>query len=106
MPEPAQNRKSIPNWLLLLCLAVAVASGIGVLWQARLVREQSSQVARQTRENQNLRGELDRLSRTQPAPTQAPVPPAAPRVAQPNAPASGTGAPAAAEQQVLRMREE
>lgn len=106
MPETTQNRKSIPIWLLLLFLAIAIASGIGVLWEARLVREQSAQVARRTRENQDLRSEVDRLSRAQPAATPAPMLPAAPRVAPPNAPASGAGVSAAAEQQVLRMREE
>jgi len=106
MPEPAQTRKGIPTWLFLLLLAVAIASGIGVLWQSRLVRDQSAQVARRTRENQDLRGELDRLSRAQPAPAPAPVPPASLRVAQPSAPAPGAGVPAATEQQALRMREE
>jgi len=106
MPEPIQTRKGIPIWLLLLVLAIAIASGIGVLWEARLVRELSAQGARQTRENRDLHSELDRVSRAQPAPVPAPVPPAAPRIAQPNAPANSGATPAAAELQASRMREE
>jgi chromosome segregation ATPase len=105
MPETTQTRKSIPIWLFLLLLAVAIASGIGVLWQARVVREQLAQIGRQTRQNQDLRGELDQLRRAQPAPAPAPLPPAATRAAQPNAPATGGDALAAAEQQAVRMRD-
>ena len=106
MPETAQARKIVPIWLLVLLLAVALASGVGVLWQARLVREQSAQVARETRENQDLRGELDHMRRALLPPAVTPVPPASPRAATPSTPFTGAGAPAAAEQQVLRMREE
>ena len=67
MPEPIQTRKGVPIWLLLLVLAIAIASGMGVLWEARLVRELSAQGARQTRENRDLHSELDRVSRAQPA---------------------------------------
>src|SRR5579859_3918855 len=106
MPEPIQTRKGIPIWLFLLLLAVAIASAIGVLWKARVVREQSAQVARQTRENQDLRGELDHLRRAQLPPAVTPVPPASPRAVPPSTPFTGAGVPAATEQQVLRMREE
>jgi chromosome segregation ATPase len=106
MPVTAPTRKSIPIWLFLLLLAAAIVSGIGVLWQARVVHEQSAQVAQRTRENLDLRRELDRLNRAPSAPAPAPAPPSAPRTAQPNAPTTGTGALAAAEQQALRMREE
>ena len=74
MPVTAPTRKSIPIWLFLLLLAVAIASGIGVLWQARALREQSAQVAQRTRENLDLRRELDRLSRSPSTPAPAPAP--------------------------------
>jgi len=106
MPQPTQTRKSIPTWLFLLLLAVAIGSGVGVLWQARKLREQTAQFDQRTRENLDLRRKLDRLSRAQSAPTPAPASPALPRLTQPNAPAAGAGAPAAAEQQAIRMREE
>jgi chromosome segregation ATPase len=105
MPETAQTRKNIPIWLLALLLAIAIASGIGVLWEARLVREQSAQVARQTHQNEDLRGELDHLRRAQLPPAVTPVPPASPRAATPSTPSTGAEALAAAEQQATRMRE-
>ena len=105
MPQPDQTRKSIPIWLFLLLLAVAVGNGIGVLWQARVLREQAAQIGQRTRENLDLRRELDRLNRATSAPAPAPAPPAAPRVAQPSAPATGASAVAAAEQQAIHMRD-
>jgi len=105
MPVTAQTRKSIPIWLFLLLLAVAVGNGIGVLWQARVVREQTALIGQRTRENLDLRRELDRLNRATSAPAPAPAPPAAPRVAQPSAPATGASAVAAAEQQSIHMRD-
>ena len=104
MPEPAQTRKRIRIWLLLLLL-LAAASGFGVLWEARLIREQSAQIARETRANQDLRCELERLRRAQVASAPALVPPASPRSAQPSAPPAGADALAASEQQAARMRE-
>src|SRR6266436_5302058 len=86
MPVTAPTRKSIPIWFFLLLLAVAIATGIGVLWQARVVHEQPAQVAQRTRENLDLRRELDRLNRTPSAPAPAAAPPSAPRTAQPNVP--------------------
>ena len=106
MPEPTQTRKSIPIWLFLLLLAVSIGNGIGVLWQARVLRDQTAQIGQRTRENLDLRHELDRLSRAQPAPAHAPAPSALTRVSKPDAPATGAGSPAAAEQQAIRMREE
>src|SRR5258708_16215757 len=106
MPEPIQTRKGVPIWLLLLVLAMGIASGMGVLGEARLVRELSAQGARQTRENRDLHSELDRVSRAQPAPFPAPVPLAAPRLAQPNAPANSGATPAAAEVQASRIPED
>ncbi len=103
MPEPAQTRKRIHIWPLVLLLAAA--SGFGVLWEARLIREQSAQIARETRANQDLRGELERLRRAQVASAPALVPPASPRSAQPSAPPAGAEALAASEQQAARMRE-
>src|SRR5439155_23358886 len=105
MPEPTQTRKSIPIWLFLLLLAIAIGNGVGVLWQARVLREQAAQIAERTRQNLDLRREVDRLSRAQSAPVPARVPPALPRLTPPNTPATG-GAPAADEQQATSMREE
>src|SRR5260370_1227699 len=85
MPQPPQTRKSIPIWLFLLLLAVAIVSGIGVLWQARVLREQAAQIGQRTRENLDLRRELDRLSRAPSTPAPDNVPPALPRLTQPNA---------------------
>lgn len=105
MPEPSQTRKSIPIWLFLLLLAVAIGNGVGVLWQARVLREQVAQNGARTRENLDLRREVDRLSRAPSVSAPAPVPSALPRLAQPNLPATGADALAAAEQQAMRMRE-
>jgi DNA repair exonuclease SbcCD ATPase subunit len=105
MPQPTQTRKSIPIWLFLLLLAVAIGNGIGVLWQARVLREQVAQIGQRTRENVELRRELDRLSRAPSARAPALVPPALPRLTQPNVPATGAVALAAAEQQATRMRD-
>jgi chromosome segregation ATPase len=105
MPQPDQTRKSIPVWLFLLLMAVAIGNGIGVVWQARVVRQQAAQIGQRTRENLDLRREIDRLSRSPSRPVPVNVLPSTPRVAQPNAPATGTGALAAAEQQAVHMRD-
>ncbi len=105
MPETNQTRRRIPIWLFLLLLAVAIGSGVGVLWQARALREQAAQMGERTRQNLDLRRELERLSRAQPASAPAQAPPTAPRLAQPKAPATGMDALSAAEHEARRLSE-
>jgi DNA repair exonuclease SbcCD ATPase subunit len=103
MPEHAKNHSPISLPVLLVCAAVVGAGGV-ILWQARLISTQASQLVARAAENDALRRRILQLSRAQPAPMSAQGPVPVPRSAPPHAPAADAGA-AAAQQEAQRLRE-
>jgi DNA repair exonuclease SbcCD ATPase subunit len=87
-----------------LVLVIAIASGFGAWWKARVLRDQTAQTAELGRENSALRKRIQELNTAQTSQT-APLPPAPVPRLPPAAPPAAVEALAAAEQRARRLRE-
>ena len=106
VPEVNRNRRGFPLWLsLLICAVILAVAGGAVYWELRVVRSQTAQLNRRTRENDALRRRIDQLSHAQPAPPRVETPAQEPRTAAPGSSSVSAEALAAARQQTDRLRE-
>jgi type IV secretory pathway VirB10-like protein len=90
--------------LFVLVLAIAIASGFGAWWQARVLRSQTVRTAELGRENIAQRKRIQELNAAQTSKT-APLPPAPVPRLPPAAPPAAVEALAAAEQRARRLHE-
>ena len=105
-PPSRRTRKSVPLWLFALLLLIAMAAATGALWQARVIRSQSAQIAQRDRDNAQLRRRIDELSRAQAGSSVAPPPaPVNPGSMRPGSSAAAIEAAAEAEHRAERLRE-
>jgi chromosome segregation ATPase len=72
--ELQKSHKHIPLWLFLLLLAIVIANGFGMLWQARMIRAQWARIAQRDKENFQLQHRVEDLVRAQAAPARVPPP--------------------------------
>jgi chromosome segregation ATPase len=96
-------RKSVPLWLFVLVLVIAMAGGFGALWQARVLRSQTARTAELERENSALRKGIDELNAARAGQAAPHQPAPAPRV--PSTAPAAAEALADAEQRARRLRE-